>query len=350
MPAPIVIATWPFGQTAVRAALPRLRQGASALDAAVAAAQAVEDDPSVHSVGYGGLPNSIGTVQLDACVMDGRTLACGAVAAVENVRHPAALARRVMEHSPHIFLVGEGARTFAVQQGFTLESLLTPESLAEWQKLHAKRKGQGVRGQGSGVRGQESAQQSASRRQKSPEAQPQTSAERRTKSRRFKLTPDPYPLTPDPYAVSPDDHDTVTVLALDQKGNLGGVCSTSGLADKQPGRVGDSPLIGAGLYVDNAGGAAGATGIGEEIIRICGSFTIVEAMRAGRSPQEACELAVRKINAVAVRRGVHPAQAAFLALDTQARTGAACTAQTNFQYAVGRGNRIDLLKAVEIAP
>jgi isoaspartyl peptidase/L-asparaginase-like protein (Ntn-hydrolase superfamily) len=114
--------------------------------------------------------------------------------------------------------------------------------------------------------------------------------------------------------------------------------------------VGDSPLIGAGLYVDNAAGGAGATGIGEEIIRICGSFTIVEAMRAGRSPQEACEVAVRKINTVAARRGVHPAQAAFIALDTKGRTGAACTLRTNFQYAVGSGNRIELLKAAEIEP
>src|SRR5437879_4787160 len=133
MPVPTIIATWPFGQTAVRVGLPRLRQGESAMDAAVAGAQAVEDDPAVHSVGYGGLPNSIGTVQLDACIMDGRTLSCGAVAALENVRHPAALARRVMEKSPHIFLVGEGARIFAVQEGFTLENLLTPESLTEWQ-------------------------------------------------------------------------------------------------------------------------------------------------------------------------------------------------------------------------
>ena len=143
-------------------------------------------------------------------------------------------------------------------------------------------------------------------------------------------------------------HDTVTVLALDQKGSLGGVCSTSGLAHKAPGRVGDSPLIGHGLYVDNTAGAAGATGVGEEIIRIGGSFMIVEAMRAGRTPQEACELAVRKVIAVANRRGVHPAKVAFLALDPKGRTGAACTQRTNFQYALSRGNKVELLKAPEI--
>src|ERR1700738_27023 len=132
MPNPVVIATWPFGQNAAQIALPLLRQGQHALDAAIAGAQAVEDDPKVHSVGYGGLPNSIGTVQLDACVMDGQTLSCGAVAAVENIRHVAALARRVMEKTPHILLAGEGARLFAVEQGFPLEHTGSPETLAEW--------------------------------------------------------------------------------------------------------------------------------------------------------------------------------------------------------------------------
>src|SRR6516165_9544887 len=178
MPAFTLIATWPFGQTAVRTGLPLLRQGQPALDAALAGAQAVEDDPAVHSVGYGGLPNAVGTVQLDACVMDGRTLACGAVAAVENIRHPAALARRVMERTPHILLVGQGAQQFALQQGFALETLLTPESVAQWEKTR-------------------------------PKAKPRPG-------------PGPAP-APEPW--TPIGHDTVTVLALDQKGNLGGVCS-----------------------------------------------------------------------------------------------------------------------------
>src|SRR5919204_1820250 len=134
MPDYVVIATWPFGRTAVTAAAALLEQGKPALDAAVAGAQAVEDDPKVHSVGYSGLGNEIGTVQLDACVMDGQTLGCGAVAGLENVRHPAALARRVMEKTPHVLLVGEGARLFAVQNGFPLENLNTPESGAAWEK------------------------------------------------------------------------------------------------------------------------------------------------------------------------------------------------------------------------
>ena len=294
MASPVVIATWPFGQTAVKKALPMLEAGKPALDAAIAGAQAVEDDPKVHSVGYGGLGNSLGTVSLDACVMDGKTLACGGVAGVENVRHVAALARRVMEKTPHVLLVGEGARLFALQQGFPLETLHTPESVAEWEKV-------------------------------------------RPRGNRKK-----------PAAPRDDDHDTVTVLALDSKGVLGGVCTTSGLAHKLPGRVGDSPLIGAGLYVDSTAGGAGGTGVGEEIIRVGASLLIVEAMRAGKSPQEACELAVRRVNSVAVRRGVHPARVAFLALSPTGRIGAACTRDTNFQYAVGKKDKVELLKAKEI--
>jgi isoaspartyl peptidase/L-asparaginase-like protein (Ntn-hydrolase superfamily) len=293
MAEPVVIATWSFGEIAVKAAAPLLAAGKPALDAALAGAQAVEDDPKVDSVGYGGIANSIGTVSLDACVMDGKTLDCGAVAAVENVRHVAALARRVMEKTPHVLIVGEGARLFAVQQGFPLETLLTPESVAAWEKRK------------------------------------------------------PHPARPD-LPKKDQGHDTVTVLALDAKGTLGGVCSTSGLAHKLPGRVGDSPLIGHALYVDNTAGSAGATGVGEEVIRACGGLLIVEAMRAGKSPQEACESACKRINQIAVRRGVHPAKVAFLALDPKGNVGAACTAQTKFEYAVGRGGKLEVLKGKEI--
>jgi isoaspartyl peptidase/L-asparaginase-like protein (Ntn-hydrolase superfamily) len=304
MPDYVVIATWPFGRTAVKAAAPLLAAGRPALDAALAGAQAVEDDPKVHSVGYGGLANAIGTVQLDACVMDGKTLSCGGVAGLENIRHAAAVARRVMEKTPHVLLVGEGARLFALQQGFPLETLSTAESVAEWEKTR-------------------------------PGARP---AEKPTEK------------SEKPTDLPPDSHDTVTVLALDRKGLLGGVCTTSGLAHKLPGRVGDSPIIGAGLYVDDTAGAAGATGVGEEVVRIGGSLLLVEALRAGKTPQEACEMIVRRLNATAVRRGVHPAQVAFLALDPRGRVGAAATERTNFQYAVARPGSIELFKAREIGP
>src|SRR5262249_6903712 len=161
-----VIATWPFGRTAVKTAAELLQAGRPALDAALAGAQAVEDDPTVHSVGYSGLGDASGNVTLGARVMDGHTPACGRGAGPEHVRPAAAVARRVMEKTPHILLVGAGAKLFAVREGFPLETLNTPESVAQWEKTRPKPKPQG--------------------------------------------------------------HDTVTVLALDRKGSLGGVCTTSG--------------------------------------------------------------------------------------------------------------------------
>jgi isoaspartyl peptidase/L-asparaginase-like protein (Ntn-hydrolase superfamily) len=325
MPDYVVIATWPFGQTAVKKAAEMLAKGAAALDAAIAGAQDVEDDPSVHSVGFAGLANAIGNVALDACVMDGATLNCGAVAGLENIRHPAALARLVMEKTPHILLVGQGAQQFALQQGFPLANLHTPESVAEWLKERPRRPAPGANAPGSPPN------------VNAPGSPPNVNA------------PGSPPNVNAPGS-PPESHDTVTVLARDQKGNLAGVCTTSGLAHKLPGRVGDSPLIGHGLYVDNQAGAAGGTGVGEEIIRIGGSLTIVEAMRSGKSAQEACELAIRKVNATAVRRGVHPARVAFLAVDAKGNPGAAATPRTNFQYAVGTPGKMELLKAKEIEP
>ncbi len=313
MPDPVVIATWPFGKVAAEASLARLLKGDAALDAALVGAQAVEDDYSVRtSVGFGSLPDRLGRLTLDACLMDGKTLSCGAVACVENIKHPAALAKRVMEKTPHVLLVGEGAKWFALQQGFPLEQPYTAAAIAEWLEKHPdfKKKGEPPL----------------------PGAAP----------KRFE--------SPSDINVDEYNHDTVTVLTRDQKGSLGGVCTTSGLAYKLPGRVGDSPIIGAGLYVDDQAGAAGATGVGEEIIRIGGSLFIVEQMRAGKSPQEAAELACKRANAAAVRRGVHPAAVAFLALDPKGNVGAACTSRTNFQYAVGRGEKVEMLKAKEVPP
>src|SRR4051794_32869880 len=216
-----IIATWPFGRLAAETGLAQLLKGAPALDAALAGAQAVEDDTSIRtSVGFGSLPDRIGRLTLDACVMDGRTLSCGAVAGLEHVRHPAAVARRVMEKTPHVFLVGDGAKWFALQQGFPLEMPYTPEAIAEWIAKHPDRR---------------------------------------------KPEPRKAPANPEDINVVIDEHnhDTVTVLGRDKAGHLGGVCTTSGLSHKLPGRVGDSPIIGAGLYVDDQAGAAGATGVGE---------------------------------------------------------------------------------------
>ena len=295
---PVVIATWPFGRRAVETAWPLLNAGKPALDAVIAGAEAVEDDPAVTSVGFGSIPDQIGRLTLDACVMDGRTLACGGVAGLEHIRHPAAVARKVMEKTPHVLLVGDGAKWFALQQGFPLEMPYTPDSVKQWWE------------------------------QRPPEKKP----------------------APAPAPVDDNNHDTVTVLGLDRDGHLGGVCTTSGLSYKLPGRVGDSPLIGAGLYVDDEAGAAGATGVGEEIIRIAGSAFIVEQMRSGKSPQEACEAACQRVHAGAIRRGVHPAKVAFLALSPRGEIGAAFTAQFNFRYAVGRDGKYELITAKEVGP
>ncbi len=310
MAEPVVIATWPFGRAAVETALPLLAAGKPALDSVIAGAQVVELDPTVRSVGVGAVGNRVCTISRDACVMDGKTLNCGAVAAVENIRKVASLARLVMEKTPHILIVGEGALWFALQNGFPLETLHTAESVKAWYDGHPD-----------------------------------------TRKKRDKDEPPPVAHSAeDINIIDENNHDTVTVLGLDKPGNLGGVCTTSGLAYKMPGRVGDSPIIGAGLYVDDQAGAAGATGVGEEIIRIGGSLYVVEQMRGGKTPQEACELACKRVNANAGRRGVHPAQVAFLALDPKGTVGAAATARTNFQYAVGRAGKVELLRAKEIGP
>lgn len=281
MPEPVVIATWPFGKIAAEAASKLLLAGKPAIDAAVAGAQAVEDDGTTRSVGFGGIGNRIGTVSLDSCVMDGRTLDCGSVAGVENIRHVAALAKRVYEKTPHVMLVGEWARIFAIQNGFPLDTLNTPGSVADWEKNRPK--------------------------------------------------PD------EPHVLG---HDTVTVLAQDMKGHLGGACTTSGLAYKVPGRVGDSPIIGCGLYVDDTAGAAG------ELAWVRKSFEWSERCSsssrcAGKTPQEATEAAIQRVIANAGRRGVHVASVCFLALDPKGNVGAACTKGSNFTYAVARAPKLN---------
>ncbi|MCU0702889.1 MAG: N(4)-(beta-N-acetylglucosaminyl)-L-asparaginase [Fimbriiglobus sp.] len=308
---PVVIATWPFGKSAVEIAGKQLADGKPALDAVIAGAKAVEDDPQVRSVGFGSLPDRIGRLTLDSCVMDGKTLNCGAVAGLEHVRNASAVARRVMEKTPHVLLVGEGARWFALQEGFKLEMPHTLEGIREWFDRHPDKKKDGE------------------------------------KKDAARVIHGPDDINVD---ISEFNHDTVTVLGLDKSGSLGGVCTTSGLAYKLPGRVGDSPIIGAGLYVDDQAGAAGATGVGEEIIRIGGSLFMVEQMRAGKTPQEACELAARRVNATAVRRGKHPANCAFIALSPKGEVGAAATLKTNFEFAVSIGGKVELRKAREIGP
>jgi N4-(beta-N-acetylglucosaminyl)-L-asparaginase len=271
----IVVSTWKFGYKANQKAWSILREGGSSLDAVVGGVSVAELDPEVRSVGYGGHPNADGIVQVDGAVMDGRNLGYGAVAGLEGIATAAAVARQVMEKTDHVILVGEGALRFALECGFSEQEMLTSESRTEWEAWRD--------------RGQ------------------------------------------DHDTLPADSHDTIGMVALDADGNLAAACTTSGIAYKLPGRVGDSPLIGCGLYADSEVGAAIATGRGEEIARTCGSFAIVNLMREGRSPQEACEAVVKHLVHRVPSSSRH--QMAYAAIDKSGNYGAAA-ARSPFPYAV----------------
>ncbi len=282
---PVVISTWNHGIPANEAAWEVLGSGGRALEAVVQGVRVPEGDPQFRSVGYGGRPDRDGHVTLDACLMDEQSN-CGSVAFLENIKHPISVARRVMEDTPHIMLVGDGAYQFARDQGFEHENLLTPRSEKEWREWL--------------------------------EDQPdEVQAE-----------------------INIENHDTIGMLALDSSGNLSGACTTSGTAWKYHGRVGDSPIIGAGLFVDNEVGAACATGWGEAVIRTAGSHLVVEFMRQGLNPQEACRRAVDRV--IAKNSNYEDVQVAFLALNTEGAYGA-YSVQPGFDYAVydeADGNRL----------
>ncbi len=273
---PLIISTWPFGKDSNDAALRVLLQGGSILDAVEQGIWVAETNSPNKSVGLGGNPNAAGVVQLDACIMYGPGQKAGSVAALEGIRHPISAARRVMEKTKHVMLVGEGARMFAIQEGLEAIDVDSAQRNEAWQK-----------------------QQMAQRRKAAAPKAP--------------------------------GHDTIALLVLGGDGNFAAGCSTSGLGGKLPGRVGDSPILGSGLYLDNEVGAAGATGVGENVMRYCATFRIVEYMRHGLSPQEACVETIRQIARVDPR-GLD-LSINFVALDKQGRFGAAGT-DANFQYAV----------------
>lgn len=283
---PTVISTWRHGLPANEAAWQVLSGGGRAIDAAEAGVKVAESDPEVSSVGYGGLPDRDGQVTLDACIMDERG-DCGSVAFLRHIENPVSVARLVMEKTPHVMLVGEGALQFALEQGFEKKDLLTDKARKEWEKWQADH--------------------------------PEAIQERQ---------------------INIENHDTIGLLTLDQQGNLSGACTTSGLAWKRHGRVGDSPIIGAGLYVDNEVGAASATGVGEAVIRAVGSFLVVELMRAGNSPQAACRLATERV--IAKNPDWKKLQVGFVALNKQGEVGGYAI-QPGFDYAVydsQEGNRL----------
>lgn len=283
---PIVLSTWRFGIEANTAAWEILSKNGRALDAVEAGVKIPEGDPNERSVGYGGRPDRDGKVTLDACIMD-EFSNIGSVACLEYIKHPISVARAVMEKTPHVMLVGKGALQFALSQGFKKENLLVEESEKEWKEW--------------------------------------------LKTSQYK-----------PIA-NIENHDTIGMIALDANGNLSGACTTSGMAFKMHGRVGDSPIIGAGLYVDNEIGAATATGHGEEVIRISGCHLVVELMRQGLSPQKACEKAVMRIVKLTQNRGkeLKDIQVGFIALNKKGEYGSYCI-QGGFNYAVydATGNKL----------
>ncbi|UYQ91608.1 N(4)-(beta-N-acetylglucosaminyl)-L-asparaginase [Chitinophaga horti] len=300
---PIVISTWDFGRAANRAAWDVLKTGGTALDAVEAGVKIPEADPNNHTVGYSGFPDRDGRVTLDACIMDDKGN-CGSVAALEHIVHPISVARAVMEKTPHVMLVGDGALQFALAQGFEKTNLLTPESEKAWKEWLIK-----------------------------AEYKPVINIENKSYDK------GPSAFNPLMLPGNVYNHDTIGMVALDANGNLSGACTTSGMAFKMHGRVGDSPIIGAGLYVDNEVGAATSTGLGEEVIRVVGSFLVVELMRQGYSPEAACKEAVTRI----VKKNPERAkgiQIGFLALNKKGEHGAYCL-HKGFNYAVCTGDTED---------
>jgi len=277
------------GQKALEAGWEILSQGGAALDAVEKAANFIEEDPNDMSVGYGGFPNEDGVVQLDASIMDGKTYNAGAVACLENIKYPCSVARIVMERTDHVLMVGRDALAFAKKWGFKEENLLTERTREAW----LRRK-----------------EDLSDRDDWGP---PDHLKDLPGHKRERQAEPD-------------DPHGTTNVLAVDRNGDVAGITTTSGLGFKIPGRVGDSPIIGAGLYVDNEVGAAGATGRGEDVIKSCASFYMVLRMKEGRTPQQACEDALRMI--ADKYRKVNPdflPGEQFVAINKRGETGACRT-------------------------
>ena len=271
---PLVISTWIHGMAANEAAMEVILKGGRAVDAAEAGVRVPEADPENMSVGLGGLPDRDGKVTLDACIMDEKGNA-GSVCFLENIVHAISVARLVMDTTLHVMLAGSGALQFALEKGFQKENLLTEKAKKRWEEWKIESKYQ------------------------------------------------PVP--------NIENHDTIGLIAIDQQGNISGACTTSGMAFKIHGRVGDSPIIGAGLFVDNEVGGATATGTGELVMRTLGSFLVVELMRNGYTPQKACEEAVMRI--VKSNKNLKDHQVGYIAVNKAGETGSFCI-QPGFNYAL----------------
>lgn len=315
---PIVISTWDAGLEANKAAWKILSSGGRALDAVEEGVKVTEASQSC-CVGLAANPDRDGFVTLDASIMD-EFFNCGSVAFLERIKHPISVARRVMEKTPHVMLVGSGAQQFALAEGFPLEEQkLSPdaqERYENWLKnseykpvinvenLHGRSKGLPVEQASSVAHG---------------------------------------PFAPAQFENGEWNHDTIGMVAMDTNGNLSGSCTTSGMAFKMRGRVGDSPIIGAGLFVDNEVGACTATGQGEDVIRISGSHTVVELMRQGLSPEQACKKAIERIIRIKKDKAKE-IQVAFLALNKKGEVGAYAI-QKGFNYAIRNKSSEKLIPA-----
>ena len=280
---PLVISTWRHGVLANEGAMKVLRNGGKAIDAVEAGVRISEADPECNSVGYGGWPDRDGNVTLDACIMD-ETGNCGSVSFLQDIMHPISVARKVMDDTPHVMIAGKGAQQFALENGFKKENLLTEKAEKRWRKWLEKSEYKPI--------------------------------------------------------INIENHDTIGLLALDKDGDVSGACTTSGLAWKMHGRLGDSPVIGAGMFVDNEIGGACATGVGEAVLKTLGSFLIVELMRQGATPQEACEEGVARI---VKNQNYKDMQIGYLAINKEGEHGAYAV-HPGFNYALhqhGENNLID---------
>ena len=273
-PEPVVVSTWDHGLLANRVSWDILAAGGESLDAVEEGVRVVESDPNIRTVGMGGYPDREGIVTLDACIMDYESN-CGSVAFLRDIINPISVARKVMEETPHVMLVGRGAKNFALKQGFKETNLLTDLSRKEWNSWKISSKYESI--------------------------------------------------------INIENHDTISSLALSGDGRLAGACTTSGSAYKMHGRVGDSPIIGAGLFLDNQVGAAAATGLGEAVIKSSGSAMVVEAMRNGASPQDACENVILRI--LKMNKQAENLQVGFIALDIRGNVGA-FSIKKGFNYAL----------------
>jgi N4-(beta-N-acetylglucosaminyl)-L-asparaginase len=276
---PIVVATWHVINATAKA-MEVINQDGNALDAVEQGCRIEEANEKGQTVGKGGLPDRDGNVTLDACVMD-KHGNCGAVVYLQNIKHAVSVARKVMEDTPHVMLAGEGAKQFALSKGFTTENLLTKASKEAWEKWKIEAKYKPI--------------------------------------------------------INIENHDTIGMLAMDKNGDISGACTTSGLAYKLGGRVGDSPIIGSGLFIDNEIGGCVATGLGEEVVKTVGSFLVVELMRQGKSPQEACEEAIKRI-VNKPNSNYKNFQVGYIAINKQGETGSYAIHQwfsmTKFQNGV----------------